>query len=397
MENRNINLPGYVTAIIEKMSNAGEEIYIVGGSLRDILIGKIPSDYDMTTSAMPERVCEILRDFRVIKTGIAHGTQTVISDGNPIEITTYRVDGNYLDSRHPESVSFTRSLGEDLARRDFTVNAMAYSPKDGFVDLYGGEKDLAAGIIRAVGEPHRRFEEDALRIMRAFRFSAQLGFLIEENTLAAAIECKERLANIAKERIGAEFIRLVCSQKPDFSLKKMRDSGVLDYVIGDFKPSDKSIDALGEVKCSDTARLACLLFEADDEQISEALSLLKCSNKQIVGVRATVRGAKRQILSDADAARLIADVGEYAEQAAELSTLIGFSPKKAVETVKGSHAPKTLGDLAIRGSDLSALGFSGKEIGRCFEYLFGVVLECPELNTKENLLKIASEKRRKGE
>ena len=392
MKNEKIILPEYVTEVMERMMSEGEEIYIVGGSLRDILLGKVPSDYDMTTSATPERVCEIFCDHRVIKTGIAHGTQTVLSHGNPIEITTYRVDGNYLDSRRPESVSFTRSLSEDLARRDFTVNAMAYNPKDGFVDLYGGEDDLKEKVIKAVGEPKKRFCEDALRIMRAFRFSAQLGFEIEKNTLLAAIECKERLANISKERIGNEFIRLICSDSPAKSVKQMRDSGILDYVIGDFAPSDKAIELLSSVPKNDTARLACLLFDADEEQVKKALSMLKCSNKQKTGCMATIGGAKRRIESRGDAARMRADVREFAEDAVKLSVLLGISPDNAIKKVRLNDAPRSVSELQINGSELAELGLCGKEIGKMLEYLFEAALDNPMLNEKTALKAIAKDK-----
>ena len=394
MKNVKIYLPDYVTEVMERMMSEGEEIYIVGGSLRDILLGKIPSDYDMTTSATPERVCEIFSNYnyRVIKTGIAHGTQTVLSHGNPIEITTYRVDGTYLDSRRPESVSFTRSLAEDLARRDFTVNAMAYNPRDGFVDLYGGEDDLAAKIIRAVGEPKRLFCEDALRIMRAFRFSAQLGFEIEGNTLFAAIECRERLANISKERIGNEFIRLICSDSPAEAVKQMRDSKILEYALGSFAPGDRAIDLLCAMPKTDVARLGCLLFEADEGQITTALSMLKCSNKQKTGARAIIRGAKRRVESNGDAARLRADVGEYSDEAARLSVLLGISPESAIENVLLNDAPKSLSELKISGADVAAIGLCGKEIGKMLDYLFSLTLDAPELNKKESLILLAKEK-----
>ena len=178
-----IKIPEYAESVLERLEQNGEEAYIVGGSLRDSLLGKAASDYDVATSALPERTLEIFSDYRVIATGLKHGTVTVMSDGKPIEVTTFRVDGGYSDSRHPDSVSFTRSIEEDVSRRDFTVNAMAYSQRRGLVDLFGGRDDLAKGIIRAVGDPERRFDEDALRIMRAFRFSAQLDFEIEEKSL----------------------------------------------------------------------------------------------------------------------------------------------------------------------------------------------------------------------
>ena len=181
-----INIPSYVKVIMNRIDGAGYEAFAVGGSLRDILLGKEPHDWDVTTSALPEEAMALFPDMHVIPTGIKHGTVTVVSSGFPIEITTYRVDGDYTDSRRPDKVQFTRNIEDDLSRRDFTVNALAYNEKRGLVDLFDGKNDLENKILRAVGDPEKRFTEDALRIMRAFRFSAQLGFDIEESTLAAA-------------------------------------------------------------------------------------------------------------------------------------------------------------------------------------------------------------------
>ena len=168
--------PRYVADVITRLEECGHEAYIVGGSVRDMLLSKAPNDYDVTTSARPTETLEIFKDMRTIPTGLKHGTVTVMSRGNPIEITTFRIDGEYLDSRRPESVSFTDDVTADLSRRDFTVNAMAYSEKRGLIDVFGGKNDLEKRIIRAVRDPKERFSEDALRIMRAFRFSSQLGF-----------------------------------------------------------------------------------------------------------------------------------------------------------------------------------------------------------------------------
>ena len=181
-ENINLNIPDFVCEIIERISASDESAYLVGGSLRDMLLSKEPHDFDLASSASPEKICEIFSDMRVIKTGIAHGTVTLLSRGGSVEITTFRVDGAYTDMRHPESVKFTRRIEDDLSRRDFTVNAMAYNKKDRLIDLFGGASDIENKIIRTVGAPEERFTEDALRIMRAFRFSAQLGFDIEKKT-----------------------------------------------------------------------------------------------------------------------------------------------------------------------------------------------------------------------
>ena len=166
-------IPDYVKCVFDTLQQNGREGYLVGGSLRDILRGIAPNDFDMTTNATPDEMLQIFQGWRVIPTGLKHGTVTVLSDGHPIEITTHRTDGTYSDSRHPDEVTFTTSLAEDLARRDFTVNAMAFCEKTGLVDLFGGIADLQNGILRAVGEPEKRFSEDALRILRCYRFAAQ--------------------------------------------------------------------------------------------------------------------------------------------------------------------------------------------------------------------------------
>ena len=202
-------IPDSVREVMARLAENGESVYIVGGSLRDALLLKEPCDFDLATSAEPLRVCEIFSDKRVIKTGLAHGTVTVIAGGEPIEITTFRIDGEYSDMRRPDGVSFTRRVEDDLSRRDFTVNALAYNDSEGLVDLFGGREDLENKIIRTVGEPRLRFGEDALRIMRAFRFSARLGFTIEEEALRAAGELADRLSFIAKERIFSELLKLM--------------------------------------------------------------------------------------------------------------------------------------------------------------------------------------------
>ncbi len=206
---QNFILPAYVTRVMDTLSGAGHRAYLVGGSLRDLLRGVTPHDYDMTTDALPDEMLAIFADFRVIPTGLKHGTLTVMSEGKAIELTTHRVDGEYADARHPESVSFTRKLTGDLSRRDFTVNAMAWNPETGLVDLFGGQTDLQNRVLRTVGDPDARFGEDALRILRAFRFCAQLDFDIEENTLLAAARTARGLEKISVERVFSEIRRLL--------------------------------------------------------------------------------------------------------------------------------------------------------------------------------------------
>ena len=193
-----MDLPRGVRLVIDTLHRGGFSAYAVGGCVRDALRGEVPHDYDVTTSAFPEEMLSLFEGWRVIPTGLKHGTLTVLCDGESVEVTTFRVDGEYRDGRHPDSVSFTRDLKADAARRDFTVNAMAYSDRDGLCDFFGGKEDLKAGLIRAVGDARRRFEEDALRILRALRFASVLGFRIEEET-AKALRSEER-------RVGKECV-----------------------------------------------------------------------------------------------------------------------------------------------------------------------------------------------
>lgn len=207
-----MDMPKNVDIAINLLQSAGFEAYAVGGCVRDSLLGKTPNDWDITTSAKPENMKSVFADFHCIDTGIKHGTVTVVIDGEPLEITTFRLDGEYEDNRHPKSVTFTSNLGADLGRRDFTVNAMAYSKMTGTVDLFGGQNDLKNKIIRCVGDPDRRFNEDALRILRALRFASALDFEIEEKTAQSLLKNRALLGNISEERIAKELLKLVCGK-----------------------------------------------------------------------------------------------------------------------------------------------------------------------------------------
>ena len=207
-----MDMPKNVDTAINLLQSAGFEAYAVGGCVRDSLLGKTPNDWDITTSAKPEDMKSVFADFHCIDTGIKHCTVTVVIDGEPLEITTFRLDGEYEDNRHPKSVTFTSNLGADLGRRDFTVNAMAYSKMTGTVDLFGGQNDLKNKIIRCVGDPDRRFNEDALRILRALRFASALDFEIEEKTAQSLLKNRALLGNISEERIAKELLKLVCGK-----------------------------------------------------------------------------------------------------------------------------------------------------------------------------------------
>ena len=226
-----IELPKQVKQIIDTLQAHGYEAYAVGGCVRDAILGRTPQDWDITTSALPMQVKALFR--RTVDTGIQHGTVTVLLDKQGFEVTTYRVDGKYEDGRHPTEVSFTASLAEDLKRRDFTINAMAYNETDGLVDLFRGEEDLKEGIIRCVGVAKERFSEDALRILRAFRFSAQLDFSIEEETLQAAKDLADTLKKISAERIYAELSKLLVSDHPE-RLFEAYECGITAVILPEF-------------------------------------------------------------------------------------------------------------------------------------------------------------------
>lgn len=384
--------PSYIEEILDRLAACGESAYIVGGSLRDMLLGLPPHDYDIATSALPERTAEIFSDMRVIETGLKHGTVTVISHGEPVEITTFRIDGEYTDSRHPDSVSFTDDITKDLSRRDFTVNAMAYNPARGLIDPFGGREDIEAKRLRAVREPTLRFGEDALRIMRAYRFSAQLGFDIEPQTLEATAKCAEGLSHIARERIGSEFIRLITSPYPQHALELMMSHGIFTYVFKNYTPSCEVISLTEALAPKDTLRLALLLSDTDEESARAHLRELRCSGKQITGVLATLRGAQMKTETDTDARRLLAVTGIYAADAARLSEALRISPQGAAElTERQMNTPCSLRDLKINGKDLALMGIKGKDIGQTLSSLLARVIDDPALNDRDTLLHMVKE------
>lgn len=388
--------PQYVKTVLDKLSAAGFEAYIVGGSLRDMLIGRDPSDFDVTTSALPEEILEVFSDMRTIPTGLKHGTVTVLSDGEPIEVTTFRTDGEYLDSRHPESVSFTNDVCDDLSRRDFSVNAIAYNEKRGIVDPFGGQDDIKRKILRAVGDPDKRMNEDALRIMRALRFSAQLGFSIEENTLASLENTKDGLANVSRERIGVEMAKLITSAEPQEPLRIMLKTGISKYVLGDYIPSEKCISALSSLPADFFVRFSCLLWNCDKNKAREILNSLKYSNAQKNGVITLLSSkALPYPKNDADARRFIISLGKYSQSAALLLNTLDGAPDNLLRDIKKVDSmcfAKSITELKINGNDLIKLGINGKHIGRALEHLFEIVTDNPSLNTKEKLTKIIKSK-----
>lgn len=443
-----ITLPTPVARALSVLEACGYEGYTVGGCVRDSLLGRAPNDWDITTNATPEEMKVCFKDLRVIETGIRHGTLTVIVDGMQLEITTYRNDGEYLDNRHPVQVTFSKNIEDDLSRRDFTVNAMAYHPQKGFVDLFGGGEDLQNRIIRAVGDAKTRFEEDGLRILRAIRFASVLDFDIAEDTAKAVHACKNLLSGIAAERIREELCKLICGRGAVRILREYID------VISVFLPElarcvgfeqntkyhcydvfEHTLQALS--LCKDADLITCLgillhdigkpLCYTEDEQgghfkghapvgveiTKEVLSRLRFDNETIrrmellvewhdIPLSAEKKRVKRllQKLSDEDILRLLeikrCDRLAHAPDFREMPPDLALIPS-VMEEIRAEDACLSLRTLAIGGDDLMALGVpKGKQIGELLHALLDDVIEERLPNEKEALLQAAKERMKKA-
>ncbi len=440
-----------VRSIIRTLNEAGFEAYVVGGCVRDSLMGRTPSDWDITTSATPEQVKMLFR--RTVDTGIRHGTVTVMKGRTGYEVTTFRIDGGYEDGRHPKQVAFTSSLKEDLCRRDFTINAMAYNDEAGLVDVFGGQRDIRDGVIRAVGDPAARFSEDALRIMRAFRFSAQLGFEVEEQTERAARQLAASLGRISAERVRMELVKLLMSDHPEYFMK-LYEAGVTRVILPEFDKcaatpqnnphhcynvGEHLVKTLQTIKTdhaeNDKERLSLKLaaifhdFGKPDcrttdengidhfhghagrsaEITGRILKRLKFDNETVSMVSALVtfhdvranltESAVRRCMhrEGADVFRLLFDL-----RRADILSQSGYMREEKLKQeaeiyrlyrgVLESGDAITLKDLAIRGGDIMEMGVrKGPEIGRILNSLLEAVLEDPSLNTEKELRERAAE------
>ena len=376
-------LPSDTEYIIETLQKKGYEAYAVGGCVRDMLNGDTPHDFDITTSAEPETVISLFE--KTVPTGIKHGTVTVIINGVPNEVTTYRTDGEYRDHRRPDSVIFVKSLREDLARRDFTVNAMAYNKKDGLKDFFGGKQDIQNRILRAVGEPERRFYEDALRILRLFRFSSVLGFNIEENTLKAALEYAPTLKSVSAERIYSELLKTLCGKNPA-ALKPLTDISGLRFSGLTSDPDYGILPLLGS---ADTKLFAFLYSGGAD--VTAALDFLRVPNK-------TKKAARDMLtLLNMPFPKTKPEIKEMLYLTSPVSVENYFDYKAAygencenarnmLSEIIENAEPYKISDLKIRGEDLKKLGIRGRETGEMLEALRKYVIPDPTLNTKSRLL-----------
>ncbi len=408
-----ITLPKSVSRILRTLEKAGFEAYAVGGCVRDTLLDRQPGDWDITTSARPQEVKALFR--RTIDTGIQHGTVTVLMREEDqqltgYEVTTYRIDGEYLDGRHPKEVIFTPSLHEDLARRDFTINAMAYNERAGIVDDFGGMGDLAAKQIRAVGNPAHRFQEDALRMLRAIRFSAQLDFGIEAETMAAISTLAPNLQKVSKERIAAELTKLLLSKHPD-RLQLVFDTGLAPFVAVDFSKLSALPRLTGDVPAKKGLRWGMLLRELpadtkrilrelkmDNDTIHYALSFGQLfrdalpENETEIRRQMAAYGTEiwfdvltlRQALAAEDKVFGAADAAAAGSPATRenLAAL-----EKAGRKILRRGDCIAIGMLAVNGQDLMAAGVpKGPEIGRILQALLQEVLADPTRNERTDLL-----------
>lgn len=438
-----IQLPGKVLKIIDTLEKAGYEAYAVGGCVRDSILGRIPDDWDITTSAKPEE-CKSLFP-RTVDTGIRHGTVTVLLGGEGFEVTTYRIDGVYEDGRHPSEVTFTANLKEDLRRRDFTINAMAYNERSGLIDIYGGMQDIEDQMIRCVGNAEERFEEDALRMLRAVRFSAQLGYRIDEDTGAAIKAMAVNLQKISAERIQVELVKLVTSPHPDY-LRKAYELGITAQILPEFdlcmetpqrhrhhcydvgehilhsmlgvrpdkalrlgmlfhdigKPQTLTVDADGTThnkkhpfEGEKITRKVMRRLKFDNDTTDKVTRLVLYHDYDIAPTEASVRRALNRIGEDifpmifeVRRADIEAQSDYMREEKLERVAYI----EKLYQEILNRKDAVTLKDLAISGNDLIAEGMApGRQIGETLAALLDKVLDDPGLNTREILLKISKE------
>ena len=398
-----IDLPKNVENIIGSLEEHGFEGFAVGGCVRDSLLKKTPKDWDITTDALPVDMKKIFK--KTFDTGIAHGTVTVLMDGVGYELTTYRIDGNYSDGRHPDSVSFSKSLSEDLCRRDFTINAMAYSNKKGIVDLFDGRKDLQNGIIRAVGDAKKRFDEDALRMLRAVRFAAQLGFKIDDDTFEAIKEKAKLLSNVSKERIFVELNKSLCG---DFAqnIKMVYTSGLYRYIGKEFAKLDKSIYDFYPRKFHNKKHMYWAVFLENIENVEAVKKILfelKSDNATRNNAYLLVKELKNPLpSSDEDIRWSLHRIGadlfcDYIEilksdkKNVDILDKIDTIENRYSLILKENHAYE-ISMLDITGKDLMDIGISkGPKIGEVLEFLLKKVIENPLNNEKSILLSLAKE------
>jgi len=370
--------------IIKKLNENGFNAYMVGGCVRDTLMGLIPYDYDITTNALPDDIINIFD--KTFLTGKKHGTVTVVYNNINYEVTTFRIDGEYINNRKPQNVTFTTSLSDDLKRRDFTINAIAYNKVCGYIDMFDGISDIKNKIIRTVLNPYERFTEDALRILRGIRFSVKFSFEIEKETFDAMKELYHLIKNISVERITSELERMF-EIDPYTSVKLLNDINF--FSLFNIKITDKKLDQLKKLEKKNFINTLTLIIY-DNPDFSEILNILKCSNNTKSTIKALIEGINCEFKDKASVKKFLNkyDVDFYT--VAEISQIIGKDMSKAVlwyeEIIKNNECYK-LKDLKINGTDLIKLGKDQKNIGKILNVILDMVIENNELNTYENILK----------
>ncbi len=386
-----INIPFFVQNVINTLENAGFEAYAVGGCVRDILLSKEPDDYDITTDALPEDIKSLFN--KTADTGIKHGTVTVITeDGTPIEVTTYRTESGYNDMRHPKDVRFVKSLKEDLLRRDFTVNAIAFSESRGFTDYFGGKDDINRRILRAVGNPSERFFEDALRILRLFRFASTLGFRPERKTKAAALKLCENLNKISAERVFAEIRKAVMGENVNALTPLIKNGGLKSFGI----LNCKNLKKISLLPKNENLRLFAFfkLCNADFDGIAKNLKLSGSIKNYLKDCEKLLFLSKKSSPYEIKFALSLAKP-EILYGVCDYKTFISGEDmshiKEKAESIIISAEPYKISHLKIDGNDLLKCGKQEKEIGTTLEELASAVRKNPELNTKEQLLNLINQ------
>lgn len=393
-------IPNHISSVLNILYQNGFEGYLVGGCVRDAMMGKTPHDFDLTTNATPDEILTAFSGHRIIETGLKHGTVTVVSNGENVEITTYRIDGAYLDNRRPSDVTFTRSLSEDLSRRDFTVNALAFSPKDGLVDLYGGMDDLNSELIRCVGNPNKRFGEDGLRIMRALRFSAVLGFDIHSDTAHSIHLNKHLLANISAERIYSELKKLVCGINASQVINEYSDVFLLLFptVSHDKSLFCSNASKLSGISAEPCTRLAALLFGFDIKDVTGFMKSLKPDNHTLNSVKTLCSYATKFMVSDKLSVRrfmselddefilALADIKRtYTSDFDYDGFMTSYNAQKALNPCV------RMSQLAVTGNDLISFGIpKGPRIGETMRKVLDAVIEEQCENTFDSIKEFCS-------
>lgn len=388
------NIPKFTETIIEDIEKAGFEAYLVGGCVRDLILGRTPNDWDIASSASPFDIICLFE--KTVPTGIKYGTVTVFIKNEKAEVTAFRSEEEYKDSRRPSKVSFVSDIKTDLSRRDFTINSLAYNPQKGLVDPFGGRIDLKNKVIRTVGEPEKRFDEDALRILRAFRFSSQLGFEIDNETLRACKEKACNVENISGERIKTELDKILQSNEPEI-IADVFKSGALDFIMNSEK-KEFDAESLAKVPNKLSQRTAALFYLAEFINKEETFKCLHFSNSEKSEILFFIDILSRELpKSKADIKRLLKNIEEpnllrnAFELVSVLKNVCADNCFSMLSEIENNSEPYTLKQLAISGNDLIEAGFNkGPQCGEILNMLLEKVIEEPIINDRKTLIATAN-------